>query len=117
VVNTSSAGGVTVALGMGVYNASKAALIHLTKHLALELAPGIRVNAVAPAVVRTRLAELLWREHEEQLTGMYPLGRIGEPDDVASAIVFLASDAASWITGETLVLDGGAMLGSAIHHE
>jgi NAD(P)-dependent dehydrogenase (short-subunit alcohol dehydrogenase family) len=115
VVNTSSAGGVTVAAGMGVYNASKAALIHLTRHLALELAPAVRVNAVAPAVVRTRLAELLWRDHEDQLNDSYPLGRIGEPGDIASAIVFLASDAASWITGETLVIDGGAVLGSAIH--
>jgi NAD(P)-dependent dehydrogenase (short-subunit alcohol dehydrogenase family) len=117
VVNTSSAGGVSVAPSMGVYNASKAALIHLTKHLALELAPAIRVNAIAPAVVRTRLAELLWRDHEEQLNLSYPLGRIGEPGDIASAVLFLASDAASWITGETLVLDGGALLASSIHRE
>jgi NAD(P)-dependent dehydrogenase (short-subunit alcohol dehydrogenase family) len=114
IVNTSSVGGIAAAPGMGVYNASKAALIHLTRHLALELAPGIRVNAVAPAVVRTRLAEMLWRDHEEELNGSYPLGRIGEPGDVASAVLFLASDTASWITGETLVVDGGALLGQVI---
>jgi NAD(P)-dependent dehydrogenase (short-subunit alcohol dehydrogenase family) len=114
VVNTSSVGGIVPAPGMGVYNASKAALIHLTKDMALELAPGIRVNAVAPAVVRTRLAELLWRDNEEVLSDSYPLGRIGEPGDVASAVLFLVSDAASWITGETIVLDGGARLGPGL---
>jgi NAD(P)-dependent dehydrogenase (short-subunit alcohol dehydrogenase family) len=111
IVNTASTGGLTVAPGMGVYNATKAGLIHLTRQFALELAPGIRVNAVAPAVVRTRLAELLWVGHEEQLNASYPLGRIGEPVDIASAVLFLVSDAASWITGQTLVLDGGALLG------
>jgi NAD(P)-dependent dehydrogenase (short-subunit alcohol dehydrogenase family) len=114
IVNTSSVGGIATAPGMGVYNASKAALIHVTRHLALELAPKVRVNAVAPAVVRTKLAELLWRDHEKVLSDAYPLGRIGEPDDVASAVLFLASDAASWITGETLVLDGGSLLGQVI---
>jgi NAD(P)-dependent dehydrogenase (short-subunit alcohol dehydrogenase family) len=112
IVNTASTGGLTVAPGMGVYNATKAGLIHLTRQFALELAPGIRVNAVAPAVVRTRLAELLWVGHEEQLNASYPLGRIGEPVDIASAVLFLVSDAASWITGQTLVLDGGALLGT-----
>jgi NAD(P)-dependent dehydrogenase (short-subunit alcohol dehydrogenase family) len=61
-------------------------------------------------VVRTRLAELLWRDHEQELSDTLPLGRIGEPEDIGQAIAFLASDAASWITGETLVIDGGAML-------
>jgi len=114
IVNTSSVGGLAVAPGMGVYNATKAGLIHLTRQFALELAPGIRVNAVAPAVVRTRLAEMLWRDHEELLSTSYPLGRIGEPSDVASAVLFLVSDDASWITGQTLVLDGGSLLGQAI---
>jgi NAD(P)-dependent dehydrogenase (short-subunit alcohol dehydrogenase family) len=112
-VNVASIGGLGVQPAMGVYNTTKAALIHITKHLALELAPGIRVNAVAPGVVRTRLAEMLWRDNEDVLGSVYPLGRIGEPPDVASAVAFLASDAASWITGETLVIDGGALLGSA----
>ena len=112
VVNTASIGGIHVAPNLGVYNASKAALIHVTKQLALELAPKVRVNGVAPAVVRTKLAAALF-EREEEVAGSYPLGRIGEPDDVASAVAFLASDAAAWITGETLVIDGGALLGQA----
>jgi len=111
IVNTASTGGLAVAPGLGLYNATKAALIHLTRQLALELAPKVRVNAVAPSVVRTRLAEVLWRDNEDELKASFPLHRIGEPDDVASAIVFLASDAASWITGETLVIDGGSLLG------
>jgi NAD(P)-dependent dehydrogenase (short-subunit alcohol dehydrogenase family) len=112
VVNTASIGGIHVAPNLGVYNASKAALIHVTKQLALELAPKVRVNGVAPAVVRTKLAAALF-EHEAEVAAAYPLGRIGEPDDVSSAVAFLASDAAAWITGETLVIDGGALLGQA----
>jgi NAD(P)-dependent dehydrogenase (short-subunit alcohol dehydrogenase family) len=68
------------------------------------------VNAVAPGVVRTKLSELLWREHEQTLVDSLPLGRIGEPEDVGWAIAFLASEAAAWITGQTLVIDGGAIL-------
>ncbi|MEY9854932.1 NAD(P)-dependent dehydrogenase (short-subunit alcohol dehydrogenase family) [Catenulispora sp. GAS73] len=112
VVNTASIGGIHVAPNLGVYNASKAALIHVTKQLALELAPKVRVNGVAPAVVRTKLAAALF-EREAEVAGSYPLGRIGEPEDVSSAVAFLASDAAAWITGETLVIDGGALLGQA----
>ena len=110
IVNNASIGGLTVEANLGVYNASKAALIHVTRQTALELGPKVRVNAVAPGVVRTRLAELLWRDHEQELSDTLPLGRIGEPEDIGQAIAFLASDAASWITGETLVIDGGAML-------
>ncbi|RQM33158.1 SDR family oxidoreductase [Rhodococcus ruber] len=113
VVNTASIGGMAPEANIGLYNASKAALIHLTRQLALELAPRVRVNAVAPGVVRTRLAEALWKDHEDRLEAALPLGRIGEPADIASAVAFLASDAASWITGDTLVVDGGAMLGTA----
>jgi NAD(P)-dependent dehydrogenase (short-subunit alcohol dehydrogenase family) len=114
IVNTASVGGMVVGGNLGVYHVSKAALIHLTKHLALELAPTVRVNAVAPGVVRTRMAEVLWKEHEDGVATATPLGRIGEPADVGAAIAFLASDEASWITGETLVIDGGQMLGTAI---
>jgi NAD(P)-dependent dehydrogenase (short-subunit alcohol dehydrogenase family) len=85
----------------------------VTKQLALELSPKIRVNAVAPGVVRTRLAEALWKDHEPQVAGATALNRIGEPDDVAAAVVFLASEAAAWITGETMVIDGGQRLGDA----
>ncbi|OBB13717.1 3-ketoacyl-ACP reductase [Mycolicibacterium setense] len=113
VVNTASIGGLGFEANLGLYNASKAALIHLTKQLALELSPNVRVNAVAPGVVRTRLAEALWKEHESQLNSATALGRIGEPDDVGSAIAFLVSDAAGWVTGETFVIDGGQRLGDA----
>jgi NAD(P)-dependent dehydrogenase (short-subunit alcohol dehydrogenase family) len=114
VINTASVGGLVVGPNLGIYHASKAALIHLTKQLALELAPKVRVNAVAPGVVRTRMAEALWKDHEAEVCAVTPLGRIGEPSDVASAVAFLASDGASWITGETLVMDGGQILGTSI---
>lgn len=113
VINIASVGGLAHEAGLGVYNTTKAALIYLTKQLAMELAPGIRVNSVAPGVVRTRLAEALWKDHEQELASVIALNRIGEPDDVASAIVFLASDAAAWITGEIMVIDGGLRLGNA----
>ena len=107
VINTASIGGLHQSAGLGMYNTTKAALIYVTKQLALELSPQIRVNAIAPGVVRTRLAEALWKDHEQALSASTALNRIGEPDDVAAAVVFLASDAAAWITGETLVIDGG----------
>lgn len=110
IVNTASVGGLAVGADLGVYHASKAALIHATRHLALELAPGVRVNAVAPGVVRTRLAEALWRDHEDAVIASTPLGRVGEPEDIGSVVAFLAGDRSRWITGETLVTDGGQML-------
>jgi NAD(P)-dependent dehydrogenase (short-subunit alcohol dehydrogenase family) len=110
IVNVASVGGLTVELDLGVYNATKAALIHVTRQLACELAPGVRVNAVAPGVVRTRLSEKLWRTEEAAVATRTPLGRIGEPSDVAAAVSFLAGDDASWVTGQTLVLDGGRTL-------
>jgi NAD(P)-dependent dehydrogenase (short-subunit alcohol dehydrogenase family) len=113
VVNTSSIGGLHQTPAMGLYNATKAALIHVTKQLALELSPRVRVNAICPGVVRTRLAEALWKDNEEAVSGATALGRIGEPADVAAAVAFLVSDQASWITGETMVIDGGQVLGNA----
>lgn len=110
VINTASIGGLVTGANLAVYHASKAALIHITRHLAVELAPGVRVNAVAPGIVRTRLAEALWKEHEAAVAAGTPLKRIGEPEDVGAAVAFLAGDGASWITGETLVMDGGQML-------
>lgn len=110
VVNIASLGGLIAGANVGVYNVSKAGLIHLTRQLALELAPRVRVNAVAPGVVRTRLAEALWKDHEPAVVASTPLGRIGEPRDVASAVAFLASDEASFITGEAMLLDGGLLL-------
>jgi NAD(P)-dependent dehydrogenase (short-subunit alcohol dehydrogenase family) len=93
---------------------SKAALIHLTRQLAAELAPEIRVNAVAPAVVRTQFARLLYEGQEEAVSRKYPLGRFGVPEDVASAVVYLGSPEAAWVTGQTLILDGGISLTSEL---
>ncbi|HTZ14852.1 MAG TPA: SDR family oxidoreductase [Mycobacterium sp.] len=113
IVNTASIGGMHQSPHMGLYNATKAALIHVTKQLALELSPRVRVNAVCPGVVRTRLAEALWKDHEETLSASTALERVGEPPDVAAAVAFLVSDEASWITGDTMVIDGGQLLGDA----
>jgi len=107
VVNVASVAGVQPAEGLGAYAVSKAALIHLTRQLAVELAPAVRVNAVAPAVVKTDFARKLYEGHEEQLAKRYPAGRLGVPDDVAGAVAYLASADAAWVTGQTLVLDGG----------
>jgi NAD(P)-dependent dehydrogenase (short-subunit alcohol dehydrogenase family) len=113
IVNTASIGGMHQSPHMGLYNATKAALIHVTKQLALELSPRVRVNAVCPGVVRTRLAEALWKDHEEILSASTALERVGEPPDVAAAVAFLVSDESSWITGDTMVIDGGQVLGNA----
>lgn len=107
ILNVASAGGVLVEPGLGFYNATKAALIHLTRQLAAELGPGVRVNALAPGVVKTSFARALWEDHEEDRAEALPLRRLGVPGDVAGPAAFLLSDAASWITGETLVVDGG----------
>ena len=86
---------------------TKAALINMTQQLAVELAPAIRVNAVAPAVVKTRFAEALYAADEAGAAAHYLLKRLGEPADVAAAVAYLASDDAAWTTGQTLVVDGG----------
>lgn len=106
IVNVASVAGLRPSPFMGAYNISKAGLVHLTRQLALELAPDIRVNAVAPAVVKTRLAGALL-EDEDATAAMHPLGRVGEPEDVARLIVFLGSDASSWMTGAIVPVDGG----------
>jgi NAD(P)-dependent dehydrogenase (short-subunit alcohol dehydrogenase family) len=112
VLNIASVGGLSVEPSIGVYNGTKAAVIHLTRQLALELSPGVRVNAIAPGLVKTDMARALWEPNEEVIARHHPLKRLGEPDDIAHAAVFLCSDAASWITGTTTVIDGGALLGS-----
>ena len=109
IINVASVGGLRPAPILGAYNISKAALAYMTQQLAFELAPVVRVNAVAPGVVKTRLAGSLWEGREAEAGQAHPLGRIGVPDDIAQAIVFLASDAASWITGVVLPVDGGVI--------
>lgn len=107
VLNIASVGGLRPGGNLGAYNASKAALIHLTRQLALELAPRVRVNAVAPGLVKTDFARVLYEGKEQEVAGRYPLKRLGTPQDVAEISCFLLSDSASWITGETVTVDGG----------
>jgi NAD(P)-dependent dehydrogenase (short-subunit alcohol dehydrogenase family) len=110
IVNISSVSGLKPSPGIGFYAITKAALIHLTEELAVELAPKVRVNAVAPAVVKTRFASALFEGREDDVVAGYPLARLGVPEDVAGAVNFLCSADAGWITGQTIVLDGGVTL-------
>ncbi len=114
IINISSIGGLSVEPAIGHYNVTKPALIHLTRTMAVDLAPGVRVNAIAPGLVKTDLARALWEPGEELIASRTPLKRLGLPDDIAKAALFLTSDLASWITGHTLVVDGGGLLGSFI---
>ena len=110
VINVASIGGLGTPGAVPIYANTKAALIHLTKALALELAPKVRVNALAPGIVKTDMARAFWEGSEDALGSQFPLGRLGEPGDIAAAALFLASPAASWITGEVMVVDGGQLL-------
>jgi len=110
IVNLSSISGLSAAPNIAFYGISKAAIINLTLQLAHELAPGIRVNAVAPAVIKTAFARALYEGREAEVAAAYPLQRLGEPADVAGPVAFLLSDDAAWITGQTVVIDGGSSL-------
>jgi len=107
IVNIASMGGMRVEYGLGVYNVSKAALIHLTRQLAGELGP-TRVVGIAPGLVKTDFSALLVQNFGDALVATMPTQRLGEPEDIANLAVFLASDKASWITGDTYSIDGGA---------
>lgn len=111
IVNISSVAGRKASPGMGIYGVAKAGIEMLTKVLAFELAPfKVHVNAVAPAMVRTDFSRPFWSNSEihEQIVKTIPLGRIAEPVDVVNPVLFLSSDAASYITGQTIVVDGGS---------
>lgn len=115
IINLASVAGINPGPMMGVYSTSKAAVIMLTKVLALELtADNIQVNAIAPGFVRTRFSAALWSNPElkQMMERSTPQGRIAEPEEVAGAAVYLASDASSFTTGSVLVVDGGYLLGS-----
>ncbi|MGZ4674529.1 MAG: SDR family oxidoreductase, partial [Ilumatobacteraceae bacterium] len=112
IINIASVGGLRAEGALGVYNLTKAALIHLTRQLAAELGP-TRVVGIAPGLVKTDFASVLVANYGDRLAASMPLRRLGEPQDIANLATFLASDLASWITGETYVIDGGAGVRSA----
>ncbi|MGK5729111.1 SDR family oxidoreductase [Streptomyces sp. URMC 124] len=110
IVNIASVAGISASPFVGAYGMSKAAMVNLTLQLAHEFAPAVRVNSIAPAVVKTKFAAALYEGREEEVVASYPLGRLGVPEDIGGAAAFLLSDAAGWITGQTLVVDGGIFL-------
>ena len=111
VVNIASVVGITGNAGQANYSASKAGVIGLTKTLAKELASrGVLVNAVAPGFIDTDMTKVLPESAREALLKLIPLSRLGSPDDVARAVLFLSSDLAGYITGQVLVVDGGMIM-------
>ena len=111
IINVSSVSGVAGNAGQANYSASKAGIIGLTKSAAKELASrGITCNAIAPGFVKTEMTEVLSDEVKENAKKQIPLGRFAEPEDIANAAVFLASDKASYITGQVLLVDGGMVM-------
>jgi NAD(P)-dependent dehydrogenase (short-subunit alcohol dehydrogenase family) len=113
VLNIASTGGLRPSTGLGVYDVTKAGVVMLTRQLAHELGGKVRVNAIAPGLFRTRFAEALWTSDAvlQRVVRGNPLGRIGEPHEIAGAAVFLVSDASSYVNGQVLVIDGGGTAG------
>jgi dehydrogenase/reductase SDR family protein 4 len=119
IINTASIGGLRAG-DLGVYSVTKAAVIMLTQVMAKEWGQyKIRVNAIAPGIIKTRLSEALWKDPavSAKAVAQIPMMRLGEPEEVAGAVVFLASKAGSYITGETIVIDGGRVHGEPAHLE
>ncbi|MEU2930322.1 SDR family oxidoreductase [Streptomyces sp. NPDC007251] len=114
IVNIASIAGLAPSPFIGAYGVSKAAMINLTQQLAHEFAPRVRVNAIAPAVVKTKFAQALYENREEQAAAAYPLGRLGVPSDIGGAAAFLTSEQSDWVTGQTLVVDGGIFLNAGV---
>ncbi|GAA2393210.1 SDR family oxidoreductase [Streptomyces glaucosporus] len=114
IVNIASIAGLSASPFIGAYGISKAAMVNLTLQLAHEMAPKVRVNAIAPAVVKTKFAAALYEGREEEVVRRYPMGRLGVPEDIGGAAAFLTSDASGWITGQTLVVDGGMFLNAGV---
>jgi NAD(P)-dependent dehydrogenase (short-subunit alcohol dehydrogenase family) len=113
IINVASVGGLQAGPGLGAYCISKAAVIHLTRSLAVELGPrGVRANVIAPGLIETRMAEALFKNEVgyRAYVSANPLRRHGQPEEVAAAALFLASDAGSYVNGEVLVVDGGSIL-------
>ena len=114
IVNIASVAGLSASPFIGAYGISKAAMINLTQQLAHEFAPRVRVNAIAPAVVKTKFAQALYEGREAEAAAAYPLGRLGVPSDIGGAAAFLTSGQSDWITGQTLVGDGGILLNAGV---
>ncbi|MFG2601980.1 SDR family oxidoreductase [Streptomyces sp. NPDC048514] len=114
IVNIASIAGLAPSPFIGAYGVSKAAMINLTQQLAHEFAPRVRVNAIAPAVVKTKFAQALYEGREEEAAAGYPLARLGVPSDIGGAAAFLTSEQSDWVTGQTLVVDGGLFLNAGV---
>ncbi|MEV3914402.1 SDR family oxidoreductase [Streptomyces canus] len=114
IVNIASVAGLAPSPFIAAYGVSKAALINLTQQLAHEFAPGVRVNAIAPAVVKTKFASALYEGREAEAAASYPLARLGVPSDIGGAAAFLTSAQSDWVTGQTLVVDGGIFLNAGV---
>ncbi|MER6424606.1 SDR family oxidoreductase [Streptomyces sp. NPDC001137] len=114
IVNIASVAGLAPSPFIAAYGVSKAALINLTQQLAHEFAPKVRVNAIAPAVVKTQFAKALYEGREAEAAAAYPLARLGVPSDIGGAAAFLTSEQSAWVTGQTLVVDGGIFLNAGV---
>lgn len=110
VINIASVGGFQTSRDIGVYCMFKSTLIHMTKQLGAELGPKARVNCIAPGLIKTDFARVLWEgDRGAQIADMMPTKRLGEPEDIGKAALFLAADA-TWMTGQTIIVDGGELI-------